>query len=56
MIAYTVPRTHVLSPNVAARKVARRKVIERAKLLERESYKVMMQRKRKLEASSETLI
>jgi len=52
MTAYTVPRTHTLSPDVAARRAARRKVIERAHQLERESYKAMMQRRRALQASS----
>jgi len=37
--------------DVAARKAARRKVIERAQQLERESYKAFMHRKRQLQAT-----
>ena len=46
MTAYNFTRTLTISPDVAAKKAARRKVIERAQRLERESYKAMMQRKR----------
>ena len=53
MTAYTVPRTQTISPDVAARKAARKKVIERARQLERESYKALMRRKRMLQASSD---
>ena len=52
MTAYTFPHTHTLSPDVAARRAARRKVIERAQQLERESYKALMRRKRQLQAGS----
>ena len=52
MTAYSVPRTHTLSPDVAAKKAARRKVIEKARQLERESYIAMMRRKRQLQAGS----
>jgi hypothetical protein len=52
MTAYTVPTTHTFSPDVAARRAAQRKVIERAQQLERESYKAMMRRKRQLQARS----
>ena len=37
MTAYTFPRTQTFSPDVAARKAARKKVVERAQQLERES-------------------
>lgn len=50
--AYTFLRTQTLSPDVAARKAARKKVIERAQRIERESYKALMRRKRQLQASS----
>jgi hypothetical protein len=53
MTAYSFPRTHTLSPDVAARKAARKKVIERARELERESYKAFMRRKRQLQANSD---
>jgi hypothetical protein len=49
MTAYTFPRTQDLSPDVAERRAARRKVIERAQRLERESYKALMRRKRQLQ-------
>ncbi len=52
MTAYTVPRVHTLSPDIAAKKAARRKVIEQAHQLERESYKAMMQKKRQLQANN----
>jgi hypothetical protein len=48
MTAYVIPRPQTLSSDVAARKAARRKVIERARKLERESYKAMMQKRRQL--------
>ena len=49
MTAYTFSHTHTLSPEVAARKEARKKVIEAARKLERESYKALMRRKRQLQ-------
>ena len=52
MTAYTVPHAHTLSPDVAAKKAARRKIIEQAHKLERDSYKAMMQRKRQLQAGN----
>ena len=52
MTAYTFPRTHTFSPDVAARRAARRKVIEKARQLERESYQAMMRRKRQLQATT----
>ncbi len=54
MTAYTIPRTTstTLSQDVAARKAARRKVIEKARKLERDSYKAMMRRRRQLQARS----
>lgn len=53
MTAYTIPRTTAttLSQEVAARKAARRKIIERARRLEADSYKAMMQRRRQLQTS-----
>ena len=54
MTAYTVPRTPTtISQDVAARRAARRKVIEKARQLERESYKAVMRKKRQLQARSE---
>ena len=52
MTAYTVPHAHTLSPDVAAKKAARRKIIEQAHKLERDSYKAMIQRKRQLQAGN----
>jgi hypothetical protein len=54
MTAYSIPRTQTLSPDVAQRRAARRKVIERAHRLERESFKAMMRKKRQLHASTPT--
>ena len=52
MTAYHVPRTPSLAAEVAERRAARRKVIETARRLERDNYKAMMRRKRRLQASS----
>jgi hypothetical protein len=54
MTTYTVPRTTppTISQDVAQRRAARRKVIENARKLERDSYKAMMRRKRQLLARS----
>ena len=52
MIAYTIPRAQTISLDVAARKTARRKIIEKARKLERDSYKAMMQKRRQLQASN----
>ncbi len=52
MTAYTFPRTHAISPDVAARKAARRKVIEQARKLERDSYKAMMQKRHQLQGAT----
>ena len=52
MTAYSFPHTQTLSPDVAERRAARKKVIERAHRLERESYKAMMQRKRMLQGAT----
>jgi hypothetical protein len=52
MTAYYVPRSPSLAAEVAARKAARRRVIEKAHRLEQDSYKAMMRRKRRLQASS----
>jgi hypothetical protein len=54
MTAYTFPRTHTLSPDVAERRAARKKVIKRAQRIERESYKALMRKKRQLQASTPT--
>ena len=53
MTEYNFTPIHTLSPDVAARKAARKKVIERAQQLERESYKAFMRRKRALQAGSD---
>ncbi len=47
--------SQALSPDIAARKAARRKIIEKAQRLERESYKAMMQRKRQVQTTSDKL-
>ena len=52
MTAYHVTRTPSLSAEVAERRAARKKVIEKARKLERDSYKAMMQKKRRLQAST----
>ena len=54
MTAYSFPHTHTLSPDVAARRAERRKVIERAQRVERESYKALMRKRRMLQAGSTT--
>jgi hypothetical protein len=52
MTAYTFDHAQTLSSDVAARKAARRKVIENAQRLERESYKALMRKKRQLQVSN----
>jgi len=52
MTAYNFTPIQTLSPDVAARKAARRKVIERARQLERESYKAFMRKKHQLQATT----
>jgi hypothetical protein len=52
MTAYTFSRTQTIPQDVAARKAARKKVIEKAHKLESDSYKAMMQKRRQLQASS----
>ena len=52
MTAYTLPREQTIFSDVAARKAAQHKIIERAHKLERDSYKAMMQKRRQLQASS----
>jgi hypothetical protein len=52
MTAYNFTPIYTLSPDVAARKAARKKVIEQARELERESYKAMIRRKRQLQAAT----
>jgi hypothetical protein len=53
MTAYTIPHPQTISSDVVARKAARRKVIEQARKLERDSYKAMMQKRRQLQARSD---
>ena len=53
MTAYNFTPIHTLSPDVAERRAARRKVIEKARQLERESYKALMRKKRLLQAGSD---
>jgi len=52
MTAYTIPRAQTLSSDVAARRAARRKVIENARKLERDSYKAMMRKRRMLQGAT----
>jgi hypothetical protein len=51
----THPLTTFPSIEVQQRKAARRKVIEAARKLERDSYKAMMQRKRQLQVKVKDL-
>ena len=53
MTAYKFTTAQTLSPDVAERRAARRKVIERAHRIERESYKAVMRKKRQLQARSD---
>ena len=53
MTAYNFTSKQTISPDVAARKAARRKVIEQAQQLERESYKAYMRKKRQLQANND---
>jgi hypothetical protein len=53
MTAYPSSHTQTLSTEVAARKAARRKVIEQARKIEADSYKAMMQKRRQLQARSD---
>ena len=52
MSDYMYRSTPSLSYNVQQRKAARKKVIEAARKLERDSYKAMMDRRRRLQARS----
>ena len=52
MTAYSFPHTHTLSLDVAARRAARREVIERAHRVERESYKALMRKRRMLHGAT----
>ena len=52
MTAYAIPRPQTISHDVAARKAARRKVIERAHRVERESYKALMRKRRMLQGAT----
>ena len=52
MTAYTILHAQTLSPDVAARRAVRRKVIENARKLERDSYKAMLQRRRQLQGAT----
>jgi hypothetical protein len=51
MTAYTIPCAQTISSDVAAL----RKIIERARKLERDSYKAMMQKKRQLQVKVKDL-
>lgn len=53
MSDYLYLRTSSLSSDVQERKAARKKIIEQARKLERDSYKAMMDRRRRLQASSQ---
>ena len=53
MTAYSFPRTQTLYPDVSERRAARKKVIERAQRLERESYKALMRKRRQLQARND---
>ena len=52
MTSYTFSHAYILSPDVAERRAARRKVIERAHRIEQESYKALMRKRRQLQAGS----
>jgi hypothetical protein len=52
MTAYNFTPIHTLSPDVAERKAARKKVIERAQRVERESYKALMRKKHQVQAAT----
>ena len=52
MSDYMYHLTTPLSYDVQERKAARRKVIEQARKIERESYKAMMQRRRQLQGAT----
>lgn len=52
MTAYNFSHATGISLDVAERRAARKKVIERARKLERDSYLAMMRRKRQLQATS----
>jgi hypothetical protein len=52
MIAYTFPRTHILSLGVAKRRAARKKVIEKARQLELKSFIALMRRKLQLQGTT----
>ena len=55
MTTYNLTPTIVLSPAIAERRAARKKVIERARQIERKSYLAFMQKKRRLQVSSDLL-
>lgn len=50
---HLTPPTILPSLAVQEKKVVRRKVIEKARRLERDSYKALMRRKRQLQASND---
>ena len=52
MTAYSFPHAQTLSPDVAERKAARKKVIEKARQLEQESYKALMRKRRMLQGAT----
>ena len=53
MTAYGFTPSIQISPEVAARKAARKKVIQRAQELERKSYRAFMEKRRALQDSYE---
>jgi len=53
MTAYNFTRTITRSPDVAARKATRKKVIERAQQVERKSFLALMKKKRLLQANGD---
>ena len=55
MSDYMYRYTSSLSQDVQQRKAARKQVIEKARRLERDSYKAMMDRRRRLQARSSML-
>jgi hypothetical protein len=55
MTAYNFTHSITISPEVAERRAARKKVIEKARKLERDSYLAMMRKKRRLQVTSDLL-
>lgn len=55
MTAYTFAPSFTISQEVAARKAARKKVIKKARQLERKSYLALLRKKRRLQANEDLL-